>query len=651
MKFLNIRIILLLSAIITTFALSSCKKFLDKAPLSNITAEDYLNTEPQLASYALSQYSAILPIASQYSFGSFGIDANTDNMAGPNMDDIYAPGLWLVGATGGDWNFGNIYQLNYFLTTVLPKWQSGKITGDAVKQDIGEIYFLRAYEYFNKLQALGDFPIVRTTLPDNAEVLTEESKRQPSSEVARFILSDLDSATMLLGVQAPDGKKNRLSQACAELFKSRVALYEGTWLKYFKGTAFVPNGPNWPGKDYNPNYQFQSGNIDKEIQFFLGEAMSSAKLVADAVPLVDNTGIILSLNNENPYFSMFGAVDMSGYSEVLLWRQYSKALGLTHSVQEGEEGANGGIGTTRSMVESFLMANGLPIYAPGSGYEGDDSIASVRAGRDDRLYMFLKQRGQVNALINTNTDHTTPIEPIPQILAGMTGYFIRKGLNYDGIQASNGEGYTGQIIFRAVEAYLNYMEACYEKTGALDGDAMNYWKEIRTRAKVSTDINSTIAATDMSKETRDWGAYSAGSLVSPTLYNIRRERRDELMAEGLRFMDLKRWRALDQLISTPAHIEGFKLWGPMQYWYPSSILVYGAGNPSATVSDPALSPYLRPWEVLSNSTGYNGVRWTMAHYLDPIAAEHFTITAQNGKASTIYQNPNWPMQAGLGPIP
>lgn len=70
----------------------------------------------------------------------------------------------------------------------------------------------------------------------------------------------------------------------------------------------------------------------------------------------------------------------------------------------------------------------------------------------------------------------------------------------------------------------------------------------------------------------------------------------ELMAEGLRFMDLKRWRAMDQLIETPYHIEGFKLWGPMQEWYDDQTLVYG--GESATVSSPDRSEYLRPYEKI-----------------------------------------------------
>ncbi|MFT4203952.1 MAG: RagB/SusD family nutrient uptake outer membrane protein [Chitinophagaceae bacterium] len=650
---------LLLSIVMLLMTVSSCKKFLDKSPMSAITPEDYLNDESQLSAYVLGQYPSILPGHTNWTFGTFGDDANTDNMSGMSMDNKYGVGLWLVGATGGDWSFTTIYSLNYFLENVLPKWEAGTITGsaDAIKQDIGEIYFLRAYVYFSKLQALGDFPIVRNTLPDDATVLTEASKRQPRSEVARFILSDLDSAAMLMGGTSPDGNNNRLSKGCAQLLKSRVALYEGTWLKYFKGTAFVPNGTNWPGaaKDYNASYEYQSGSIESEIQYFLGEAMSAAKLVADSISLANNTGIVQSPNNENPYFSMFGAVDMSSYSEVMLWRAYSKSLGLTHNVQVYEELGNDGVGTTRSMVESFLMANGLPIYATGSGYQGDDSVSAVRIDRDDRLQLFLKAPGDTNVLLNTTEgDHATIIEPIPQIWVSSaeqkytTGYAIRKGLNYDGAQAGNGQGYTGCVVFRAVEAYLNYMEACYEKNGSLDGDAIAYWTQIRTRAKVSTDINSTIAATDMSKETADWGAYSAGQLVDATLFNIRRERRDELMAEGFRNMDLKRWRAMDQLISTPAHIEGFKLWGTMQNWYTSSQLTYGASNSASVVSDPALSSYLRPYEVLATSTGYNGVTWRMAHYLSPIAAQAFIITSENGDLTTspIYQNPGWTTSAG-----
>ena len=640
---------------------TSCNDYLDQQPLSSITPEDYLREESQLAAYAVARYPNILPSHVNWTFGTFGTDGNTDNMAIPGLDNKYIPGLWRVPVTDGDWSFTNIFQLNYFLQTVVPRLKSGEITGsDAnIRHYIGEVYFLRAFEYFTKLQALGDFPIIRTTFPDNQEILTKASIRNPRNEVARFIISDLDSAALMMQQTSPVGGTNRISKSVAQLFKSRVALYEGTWLKYFKGTAFVPKGPEWPGnsKSYNASYQFPSGSIDGEIDYFLTQAMTAAKEVASKVTLVNNTGIILSANNENPYFNMFSAENMSGYSEVLMWRQYNRTL-VTHNVPVHAQAGNYAVGLTRSMVESFLMENGLPIYASGSGYKGDDYITDVRTGRDGRLNLFLKEPGQKNVLLNlAQGSHATEIEPTPQIWESSyekkysTGYTIRKGLTYDAAHCGNGSGYTGSITFRAVEAYLNYIEASYEKNGTLDAEAKTYWQQIRTRAKVSTDIEKTIAATEMSKETRDWGAYSANQIVSPTLYNIRRERRNELMAEGLRFMDLKRWRAMDQMINTPYHVEGFKLWGPMKSWFTAAQLTYGAANNAAVVSDPALGDYLRPHQIRSNADSYKGSRWAMAHYLSPIAAQHFIITStgNDGTTSPIYQNPGWTLTAGTAP--
>ena len=50
------------------------------------------------------------------------------------------------------------------------------------------------YQTIINIRFLGDFPIVRNTVPDQMEPLIEASKRAPRNEIARFILSDLDSA-------------------------------------------------------------------------------------------------------------------------------------------------------------------------------------------------------------------------------------------------------------------------------------------------------------------------------------------------------------------------------------------------------------------------------------------------------------------------
>ncbi|PKB15148.1 RagB/SusD family nutrient uptake outer membrane protein [Flavobacterium sp. 5] len=658
------QIVLFVAAMLAVF--SSCQDdFLEKEPKSQITPEKYLDDESQLAAYTINLYN-VFPVMENY-----GRDSDTDTEADRGYDNRYVPGQWLVPDRGGDWDFGNIYQCNYFMGKVIPKWKKNEITGNPSNVDhyIGEMYFLRAYIYFQKLVALGDFPILKFNPDMDIDQLTALSQRNPRNEVARFIISDLDSATTLMHDFSPDGKGNRLSKQVALLMKSRVALYEGTWEKYFKGTPFVPNGPGWPGlqKDYNKNYQFPSGSIDGEIDYFLTQAMNSSKAAADHILLTPNTQKVevpgqsyldfAKACDSNPYLGMFSKIDLSPYNEVLLWRAFDVGLGVGNSYAIGVQ--SGGDGYTRGFVDNCLMANGLPIYAPGSGYAGDDYLADVRTKRDMRLNLWLAEPGQINILYPSalNT-HGTDVAIVPDIMNLLgnhdqpTGYHHTKGNNYDGVNYGQHTGSSmGSIAFRGVEAYLNYIEASYEKNGSIDGTASSYWKQIRERAGVDSDFNKTIAATDMSMEAKnDWGAYSEGSLIDATLYNIRRERRVEMLGEGFRLNDLKRWRAMDQMISTPYQIEGFKLWGPMKDWYNPAKLTYGIGDKS-TVSDPAISSYLRVNQKNPTTLAYNGYRWTMAHYLSPIAMQHFLITSPNGDASgsPIYQNPNWPTTANSGP--
>lgn len=642
-------------------ALTGCNKYLDREPLSNVTPDKYLQSEADLAAYTIAQYS--FPTHSGWGVGTFAIDNHTDNQAASGYSNRWVPGEWRVPQTGGSWNFGAIRNINYFIETAVPRWKAYKLTGNAnnIAHYIGEGYFLRAYEYFEKVQALGDFPIIKNTLPDDKDLLTAASKRRPRNEVARFILSDLDSAIQLLSVTPPDGK-NRISKHAALLFKSRVALHEGSWLKYHKGTPQVPGGPGWPGTGRVENFSI---NIDSEIDFFLGEAMSAAAQVADAVPLTNNTRDDGYNSSQNPYFTMFSDMDMSKYAEVLLWRRYDPTQSINHNVNHYLNQNGGNTGYTRGMVDNFVMANGLPIYAAGSDYQGDDYIKDVKIGRDNRLQLFLKAPGDLR-YTDKKTTANGPIEEGRPDVIGLaetryvTGYALKKGMSYASGQSEGSMGSTGSIVFRAAEAYLNYVEASYLKEGTINGKADQYWKAIRQRAGINPDYMVTVNATNMTEEAKnDFAAYSRGQLLSDNiLYNIRRERRAELMAEGLRMSDLKRWRALDQLKTAPYIIEGFKVWGPMEEWYKNAngtSQLIEAGTPGRTpnVSQKSESLYLRPYRInlTANNLVKDGYKWAFAHYLEPIAIQDFIITSSNTgdlSSSVIYQNPGWPLEANRG---
>jgi hypothetical protein len=56
-------------------------------------------------------------------------------------------------------------------------------------------------------------------------------------------------------------------------------------------------------------------------------------------------------------------------------------------------------------------------------------------------------------------------------------------------------------------------------------------------------------------------------------------------------------------------------------------------------------------EIRSNALSYTGVKFAMAHYLAPIAIEHFQLASDDGTAenSVIYQNPGWSLISGTAP--
>ena len=304
------------------------------------------------------------------------------------------------------------------------------------------------------------------------------------------------------------------------------------------------------------------------------------------------------------------------------------------------------------------MASGLPAYAAGDEYKGDDFIEDTKVNRDWRWRLFMKAPGEVKAVDNIATPETFALAPFVNSSDGKystsTGYLIGKGYSLDYNMQILGKDLTAPVIFRAAEAYLIYIEASYEKSGKIDAKADAYWKAIRRRAGVNEDYTITIAATNMTEEAKsDWGTYSHNKLVDATLYNIRRERRCEMIGEGLRYNDLIRWRAMDQL--NGFQVEGCKIWGPLADRYAAgALLADQADEKKNTVSSPGLSLYLRPYQVVkSNNNFYNGLYFSDAHYLEPIAVEHFRITASDGSTvstSPIYQNPGWPTVAGEGPV-
>ena len=661
---------------------TSCSDFLDRPPLDQISPDSYYTTADQLGTFTINYYTSIFPNNSGWFAGVATFDDGTDNQASRGGNSgMYLQDQWKVPTSGGI-GMNAIRNVNKFINESEAKIAAGKVTGtpEQINQYMGEAYFIRAMLYYSKLQDYGDFPIVLKELNIDND-LVEASKRQPRNLVARQILSDMDKAIDKLQVNV--ASKVRINKNAALAMKSRMALYEATFEKYHRGTGRVPGDANWPGKNKEWNKNFTI-NQDDEVNFFLDQAIDAAKKVCDAVPLktqnnhVMNPSAIGQYNGWNAYYDMFASPDLSKYPEVLLWRQFNSNLtpSLAHLTSNKLRGG-ASTGWTRGLVESFLMKNGLPIYASGSGYHGDTTVDMAKTDRDERLQLFMFGESDVLGIDQKSIDlankklaaGATPLTKIlfnaatlfatDQASRDVTGYRQRKFYNYDPAMQL-GQTFSdvdGQIIIRVEEAMLNYIEASYLRTGSLDATATGYWTALRARAGITAPISTTIAATDMSKEadvkrpSYDWAAFSAGKPVDATLYSIRRERRSEFAGEGLRNDDLIRWASLDQVKNY--QIEGVNFWDQI-YQNPSFVndkgvsLIIADGESNATMSAKTLSKYVRPYQIQkTNNILYNGYTFYQAHYLSPFSYQEMQLCSPDGTAenSNLYQNIYWPVQA------
>lgn len=654
--------------------ISSCNDFLDMAPLDQVTPDAYFQNADQLGAYSISKYNDLFTSPSGWSQGAIlNGDGATDNMVvgNPNQS-LFTKNYWTV-PQSGDLGFSLIRYCNYFFETVLPKYEAGAYNSDEAnaKHYIGEMYFIRAWVYYSRLKTYGDYPIITEVLEDNKEDLVAHGTRMPRNEVADFILSDLDKAIELLQNQG-FASNNRINKQVALLVKSRVALYEASFEKYHKGTGRVPGDAEWPGQKVHPNYSL---DVDAHVKALLTQAMEAAKEVADNTTLTANTMVLdqdplAPTSGWNPYFEMYATDNLSGIDEVLMWKDYGTVASTTLAHGVSAYIVTGSYnGLLKGYIESFLMEDGLPIYASSASkpYKGDETLDNVKANLDGRLQLFVFSENNNMPILSTGNDEVHSFLPVlvpsrVNEMGDMTGYRLRKGESFDKMQNVYGkaEGTTGQILFRGVEAYLNYIEAQYMRDGNIDGTSSNYWKAVRTRAAVDADFNKTIAATDMSKEALgDWGAYSQGKLIDPTLYNIRRERRCEFIGEGMRWDDLVRWSAMDQLKTKNYIPEGCNFWTSM---YKTAIyngdgygesnvvsFIEGPNNEKANISSKEESKYVRPYRIKSNNPAFDGYTWMDAHYNSPIPIREIELLSADESVdnSIFYQTWGWPTTANI----
>lgn len=463
--------------------MNSCNdSYLERYPLSELAPENYFRTASELQTYTNAFY-ADLPdaLAIHYNNPNQGDDEARNTLASEFQGTRTTP------ASGGGWTWTVLRKINFYLAN------SHKCADESARlQYDGVARFFRAYFYFDKIVRFGDVPWFDKVneLDDSAMFQARDSRKVVFAKV----LEDLDYAI----ANCSNTKSAQLiTKWTALAYKSRMCLFEGTFRKYH-------------------------GLGDWEA--ILEEGVKAADELMKA-----NIYTIYTSNVNTAYQELFIAEDAIT-SEMILSRQYSAAVPYVHSANFYILSASfGRPGMVKQLVNSYLMKDGTrftdkPNFEKISFYEETQN-------RDPRLSQTIRTPGYKRIGATTTS--------VPDFATSVTGYQYIKYILAPVFDA--GQSTNDMPIIRYAEVLLNYAEAKAELGKLTQSDIDRSIKLLRDRVGMP---NLLLSAATASPDPYLLTAYPnvSRSGMTGVILEIRRERRVELVKEGLRYQDLLRWK-------------------------------------------------------------------------------------------------------------
>jgi len=435
--------------------------------------------------------------------------------------DIYSNGTATIPVTDGNYTgaYNNLRQVNTLL-----KHSKSYVLPEDIKTPVGEAYFFRAYIYFDLLQLYGGVIKVEEPLDITAsELYRAQNTRE---EIVEFIISDLNNAIPLLPKHKDISAANAGCVSCeaAQAFLSRVALYAGTWEKYHNGNSQNTEcSTKWLKIAYEA--------ADEVIKSGAFELFQPAELVKEGDEGAAYRYLfILENEKSNP-----AGLQKSANKEYIFTKRHDTTLNpIGINITEGR--FNNKLHLTRKFANMYLQrSTGLPINTDtwnystkGSEYvDRDNRMASIMLV--DGGYYWSSTGGRFRRTWLGDAAEIKAAGLSPYNPSGGTGYHCRKWCAEREVE-NRKEGYDYPII-RYAEVLLNYAEAKYEHDGAIsnaDLDKSLNLVRLRVNPNMPKLSNELLNRTTTTMRTE-----------------IRRERTVELIDEGFRLDDLKRWKAAE----------------------------------------------------------------------------------------------------------
>jgi hypothetical protein len=520
-----------------TLVISSCDDYLDRPSLTVMNDGNYWTSENNLRLFAngfytnyfvgyntsfTEDYAPLRGYTFADDFASSGKQGGFETQAPASRSSVSESAAWLSTYAGPTWDFAWVRKSNLFLERV-EAMKDKSITTGVYQHWSAVARFFRGYEYSRLVSVFGDVPYYDRVVGDNELDLLYKDRD------SRTLVMDKvydDFVYVLDNMRVSDGSAQYLNRYIAAGFISRFMLFEGTWQKY------------------HLNNQEKAKKYLELAVRASGEVMASGKY-----------------SFTSDFRSLFGSQDLAANKEVIMYRTYDAAIGVTHCIASYSNlFESQGVAPNLKLAKAFVCNDGKPYKLSTVANADKLDIKNMVVTRDPRFEA---------------TFWDAPKKESSTLLYACK-FIDREGVKqypgpYTAIYGSNTNTNDAPVM-RLAEVVLNWIEAKAEL--ATMGGA------VVTQADLDASINAVrnrpLDATAVAKGVKKTAALSLASLpddpdrdsdVPALIWEIRRERRMEFVFEHTRLMDIKRWKKIDYMKNTdPDNLLG--LWVNFQTEYP-----------------------------------------------------------------------------------
>ncbi|MCE7072510.1 RagB/SusD family nutrient uptake outer membrane protein [Dyadobacter sp. CY327] len=405
-----------------------------------------------------------------------------------NADDVPVQTYWLN-------SYKAIARANSFLAN---KDKAAANTPAAILLRLeAEMRLIRAYQYARLITHFGDVPLMTEPV-----TLTESYgiARTSQEEVLAFVFAELDFAAANLPANYGAAEVKRLTKGAALAVKARTALHLGKWQIAKEASEAVMKLATYSLHDSYSQLFVKAGESSKEL--------------------------IISIPRD----------------------EKQQVFGNTAYVQDNISRNAGGYGAqlpTRDLMDAYECVDGKlidesPLYDPKMPFKNRDPRLNATIVEFNTQWLGYNYTPHPDSLtiFSVKENKKVPNKDTRAVaaFASFTGFLWKKGIDQTWPERLVEDN--DAIIIRYAEMLLTYAEAKIE-LGEIDETVVDAINQVRARAYGVTVDKTT--------------AYPSIKLSNAAALRqiLRRERRVEFPREGLRYMDLIRWKLAEKVLVKP----------------------------------------------------------------------------------------------------